>query len=139
MKRILLIVLTLMMISSVGFPANSRDSASTSTGRYVEATVDTDPGTNGYACTAVSIQYTRGQDVEEMWFYVKTIATGATITLQWSDDAGTTYYDYPTTRYDIEAGGRDIIRDSSAGVHWRLIVKDNEQGSSGTSIFGICW
>jgi len=143
MKRILMVVLAMMMISGVCFAANSQTSYRTSTdGVHVnrnEASVDTDPGTDGLGCLPISIKATRGEKAVEMWFYVKTVGTDATITLQWSDDGGTTYYDYPTTRYDIEAGGKDIIRDSSAGVYWRLIVKDNEQGSSGASVFGICW
>ena len=139
MKRILLIVLAIMMVPSVCFALNFRTSGNSALGRFQEASVVDDPGTAGYGCNAVSIQTAMGLEEKEIWFYVKSIGTNATITLQWSDDLGVTYYDYPTTRYDIETGGRDIIRDSSAGVYWRLIVKDSEQGSSGASVFGISW
>lgn len=114
---------------------NSRSSGLTATGRYEEASVDTDPGTDGYGCNPVSIIYDIGQDVEEMRFYIKQIATSATITLQWKRSGDSTYTDYD----DYTEVTRKVIRDNSAGMYWRAIVKDNNQGSSGTSIFGIDW
>ena len=114
--------------------ANIRTSASTSEGRYEEASVDTDPGANGYGINAVSIQHSQGIEAEEMWFYIKSIGTAATITLQWSSD-NSTFYDYD----DYTAVGKYIIRDKSAGAYWKPIIKDDAQGSAGTSIFGISW
>lgn len=115
--------------------ANSRTSSSTSTGRFEEAIVDTDPGVDGYGCNPVNILYTRGLKKEEMRFYIRQIATGATITLRWKRMADTDWTEYE----DFTEVVRKIIRDNSAGIEWDAIVKDNNQGSSGTSIFGIDW
>ena len=143
MKKFLLVISMILLMATTAFAVNTQTSYRTSTAGVVvnheEASVDTDPGASGAGCVPVSIQFMRGEKPDEIWFYVKSIGTGATITLQWSDDAGVTYYDYPTTRYEIEVGGRDIIRDRSAGVYWKLMVKDNEQGSGGASVFGISW
>lgn len=118
--------------------ANSRKRSSTSNGRYEEASVDTDPGANGFGCNPVSVDSHRGLEHEEIWFYIKSI-TGATVTLQWKfktdsdwgdeDAAWTDYEDYTEVT-------KKVIHDDSTG-YWRAIVKDNNQGTS--SVFGISW
>ena len=132
MKKLLLIIAALILVTTTCYSANTQTSANTSTERYEEASVDTDPGAAGYGCKPVSIQYTRGLDAEEMRFYIKSI-TGATVTLQWKRAADASWTDYE----DYTEVTRKIIRDNSAGMYWRAIVKDDAQGTS--SVFGIDW
>jgi len=133
MKRLLTLILLALVFYTPAMAANSQ---ATGTGGlyFEEATVDTDPGANGYGCNEVSILAKRGADAEEIRFYIESIASGATITLQWKRSDNSTWTDYD----DYTTVIRKVIRDNSHGVWWRAIVKDDAQGT-GTSIFGIDW
>jgi len=100
-----------------------------------EASVDTDPGASGYGCSAVSLRRTVGLTATQKVFYIKSIGTSAIVTLQWKREADLTWTDYA----DYTAVCRNAIADPSQNMYWRAIVKDNNQGSSGASVFGIDW
>ena len=99
--------------------------------KFEEASVDTDPGSAGYECNAVSFDGTFTQKI----FYISSIGTGATVTLQWKRDTASTWTDYE----DYTVVTRQVIQEYAPGIQWQAIVKDNNQGSSGASVFGICW
>ena len=139
MKKLLLIIAMLIFVSGICYGANTQTSASTSNGRYEEAFVDTDPGANGHGCLPVNIPYKQGQNAKEMRCYIKSI-TGATVTLQWKFKSDSDWGDVDADWTDYEDYTevmRKIIRDKSEGVYWRMIVKDNNQGTDST--FGISW
>lgn len=104
----------------------------TSSTRSEQASVDTDPGADGYGCNSVSLPTAGARG--KVYFYIKSIASGATITLQWKKSADTVWYDYE----DYTAVGRHAIDDNASDVAYRAIVKNAAQGT-GTSIFGIDW
>lgn len=135
MKKLLLII-AIILFATTTFAANTQTSASTSAGRYEAASVDTDPGANGYGTKSISIQYTRGMQATELWFDIYTIGTGATITLQRSPD-NVTFYDMQDGDY-TEIGGW-VIHDATAGTYYKLWVKDDAQGSGGASLFRLKW
>lgn len=137
MKKILLIVLALMMVSSLCFAVNSKTAGSTTAGRYVQVSVDTDPGVGGYSSDSVCINKVVGSYGEKVRACITSIGTGAELTLQWSLD-DVTFYDYEDSPYTT-APQRFIIQDNSYGVYWRWHVKDNKQGSGGTSVGRIDW
>ncbi len=129
MKKLSLIIAMILM-ASVCFGANTQISGV----NYEEASIDTDPGTDGYWCVPVSAKYQGGAYTTEIWFYIKTIGTSATVSLQWSSD-NVTFYDVQDGEYTEI--GRYVIRDYAKGVYYRVGVKDDDQGSSGASLVGI--
>jgi hypothetical protein len=110
--------------------ANSR----TSSDRREEASVDTDPGANGYGCNAVAPSRLPVQNKKEVMFYIKSIASGATITLQWKDLDDTDFTDYA----GYTTVGRHVIREIAKDTEWQAIIKNAAQGT-GTSVFGLSW
>jgi hypothetical protein len=68
-------------------------------------------------------------------FYISSIGTDATVTLQWKDVNDDNYTDYE----DHTAVTRQVITEAARDTAWRAIVKDDAQGSSGASVFGISW
>ena len=108
--------------------ANSRTSGET----YEEASVDTDPGANGYACLSVSNKVS----AKFLNFYIKSIGTGAEVVLQWKRTDDTSWYDIGNA---YTATGKYALQDKATDVYYRAIVKDDKQGSGGTTVFGIEW
>ena len=137
MKRILMLVLAMMLVSSIGFAANSKSAGSTTQGRFVQVSVDTDPGGTGYSSDAVCNKNVLGLYVDTVRACITSIGTGAELTLQWSLD-NITWYDYEDSPYTT-APQRFVIEDVSAGVYYRWHVKDNKQGSGGSSVGRIDW
>jgi hypothetical protein len=108
---------------------------------YEQASVDTDPGVNGYGCNPVSARYTAGWNAEEIWFYIAQITDG-TITLQQaycpdSDCSSATWVFHSEYTSTVD-GSEFVIHSSGDNVFWKAFVLDNDQGT-GTSIFGIRW
>ena len=100
-----------------------------------QASVDTDPGTTGYGCNPILYDDVKKAGSEFRVFYISQIGTGAIVTLQWKRDTDSSWTDYG----DYTEVTRQVIQDQVSGIEWRAVVKDNNQGSLGTSIFGICW
>jgi len=98
--------------------------------KFEEVSVDTDPGADGYGCNAVSFN-----GATPKVFYIASIGAGATVTLQWKRSTASTWTDYA----DYTTVTRQVIQEYAPGIQWRATVKDNNQGSSGSSVFGICW
>jgi hypothetical protein len=118
--------------------ANSRSSGRIIDGdaaNFEEASVDTDPGTDGYATTAICPALIAQNEERAVRAFISSIGTAAEVTLQWSRSGATAYTDYDT----YTAVDRFEITDRSEGVYWRWIVKDDAQGSSGSSVFGFDW
>lgn len=114
--------------------ANSR---TTLAGEYrtEEASVDTDPGADGYGCNSVTHLDAYQSGGRQKVFYISQIGTGAVVTLQWKRDTATTWTDFE----DYTEVTRETINEQAYGIQWRAIVKDNAQGSAGASVFGICY
>ena len=117
--------------------ANAQTSGSTANGRFVEMSVDVDPGAPGYGCEAICIQKTRGMGPESLFAYIKSIGTGAEITLMWSDD-NITFYAYEDSPYTT-APQRVQINDNSAGLYWKWAVLSGKQGTTTANIAGLSW
>ena len=96
---------------------------------YEEISVDTDPGASGYATEEVGLN--KGDTAE---FYISSI-TGATVHLQWKRAGAAAWTDYDSDGY-TEATLL-VIEAHSDGEKWRVVVKDNNQGTS--SVSGIRW
>lgn len=103
---------------------------------FEKASVDVDPGTNGYGCNPVPNTARRpGREPGKKRFFISSIGTDAEVTLRWKYDSDAAWTEYET----YTAVTRVTIDDTTAGVSWDAIVKDNKQGSSGTTVFGIDW
>ena len=100
-----------------------------------EASVDTDPGADGYGCKPVAFNDSYRADARSMIFYISQIGTGAIVTLQWHRAGVSTWTDYES----FSVVTRQIIEEQSYSTEWRAVVKDNNQGSAGASVFGISW
>jgi len=99
-----------------------------------EASVDTDPGANGYGCKEIVFDKDRAIG-QKLVFYISQIGTGAIVTLQWRRSGVSTWTDYES----FSVVTRQIIEEQSYPTEWRAVVKDNNQGSAGASVFGISW
>lgn len=117
--------------------ANTRTEGTDSAGQvyFQEASVDTDPGAEGYGCTPVTLRTTVGGMIKQMVFYVKSMSVAdATVTLQWQRYADTSWTDYN----EYTEVCRYVINDVSNNVYWRAIIKSGDRGT-GTTVFGIDW
>ena len=135
---LILVTIWAMAFDGAAFAANTAyDSSDGHTGYYyVQASVDTDPGANGYGAEAVNVKEAgRITEDYEVWFFISSIGTDATITLQWKRANNLSWTDYE----DYTEVTRKVIHDRSHGMYWRAIVKDDNQGSGGFSVFGIDW
>lgn len=99
---------------------------------YEKASVDTDPGTDGYGCKGVRLSDL--PNIDHLTFAILTLGTAAEVTLQYSED-NVTFYDHPDSPYTAIT----IQKIDDKTLYWRGLVKDDKQGSSGASVFGIYW
>lgn len=106
----------------------------TSTDRREQASVDTNPGADGYGCNPVCPVRQPEGDKKDLMFYVKSIAANATVTLQWKDLDDAAYTDYA----DYTTVGRHRISEIALNTEWRAIIKNAAQGT-GTTVFGLSW
>ena len=108
---------------------------------YEYARVDTDPGADGYATTAIiPRQKNQNSQNDFVWFSCNFI-TGTTmvVTLQFKLPAtGAAWQDYDS--YDgSDTKVRKKIEDGAAGVQWRGIVKQADFSAGDDVIFGFDW
>ena len=97
------------------------------------ATVDTDPGSEGYFTNAVSGRAKKKLGSEAIFFSVKG-SGDMSISLQFKDSGDTEWTTYET----YEANTRKRILDGSS-TQWRVGVVNSAAFTSGSKTFGFTW
>ena len=105
---------------------------SKTTSDYIQyATVDTDPGGNGYFTDELNL---RGKKMTVVYFSVRGTGT-MTVVLQFKGEGDVTYTDYATTTNN----GRAALKGGGAGVKWRAGIKNTAAYRNGSKTFGFDW
>lgn len=115
-----------------------------SSGEYYEyATVDTDPGADGFFTNPVS---PRGKKVSKLFFSIRetspdsvTALSTITVVLQFKCAGDAEWQDYYNDGNAFVTGERKMIEDDAGGVMWRAGVKDADSSFDGSVTFGFDW